>query len=213
MDIYGSILSPFAARVVLAARFKGIKHTLVFPKDGIKSRAFLKLNPLGKMPVINDRGTVLYESAVILEYLEVKYKKKRLIPSAAKAASQTRLVGALFTEYVQPVVLALWRHLDPAKRDPAVVDAKLAELSTILDVVETTMTGKPYAAGAKVSIADCYAIPALFYVDAFLPRFGISNPMGRRKKLGKYWAKAQKDKLLGSVLQEMDIGLRQWEGR
>ena len=91
MDIYGSILSPFVARCILAARFKGIKHTFSMPKDGIKSPAFLKLNPLGKMPAMKDGKLTLFESSVIAEYINGKSKKKPLVPSAAKAAAKVRL--------------------------------------------------------------------------------------------------------------------------
>ncbi|MSO72902.1 MAG: glutathione S-transferase family protein [Rhodospirillaceae bacterium] len=211
MEIYGAMLSPFMARVVLAARFKGIKHKVLMPKDGIKSPAFLKMNPLGKMPVVKDGSTVLFESAVIVEYLEAKYKRKRIVPSAAKAGAQARLIGAIFDEYAQAAILALFPHIDPAKRDQAVVDAKLAELSKALDIVEKMISAKPYAAGAKFTIADCYAVPALFFVVTFAPRFGVADPLGGRKKLAKYLAKARKDKLLGGVLTEMEIGLKQWE--
>ncbi len=211
MDIYGAILSPFMARVVLAARFKGIKHKMSMPKDGIKSPAFLKMNPLGKMPVLKDGSTVLFESAVILEYLEAKYKKKRIVPSDAKASAKARLIGAMFADYAQAAILALFPHFDPAKRDQAVVDAKLADLSKALDIIEKMIAAKPYAAGAKFTIADCYAVPALFFVCAFAPRFGVVDPIGGRKKLAKYLSKAKKDKLLGGVLNEMEIGLKQWE--
>lgn len=213
MDIYGSMLSPFTARVVLAARIKGIKHKVVMPKDGIKSPAFLKMNPLGKMPVIKDGGVTLFESAVILEYLEAKYKKKRLVPSVAKAAGQARLIGALFAEYVQAPVFPLFRHVDPSKRDQAVVDAKMAELNTALDIAEKMISAKPYAAGAKITIADCFAVPTLFWVLGTLSLFGVEKPLGDRKKLKKYWAKAQKDKMLGGLLKDMDAAFKQWQGR
>ncbi len=211
MDIYGAILSPYVARVALAARFKGIKHKLVMPKDGTKSPAFLKLNPFGKMPVMKDGATVVYESAVILEYLEAKYKKKRIVPAAAKAGAQARLIGAVFAEYVQGAVFALWQQADPAKRDQTIVDAKMADLNTALDALEKLIAAKPYAAGNKFTIADCYAVPALFFLTALVPRFGVADPLGGRKKLAKYLAKAKKDKLLGGVLSEMDTGLKQWE--
>ena len=213
MDIYGTIMSPFTARVVMAARFKGIKHKMVMPKDGMKSPAFLKLNPFGKMPVIKDGGVTLFESAVIIEYLEAKYKKKRLVPAAAKAAGQARLIGAVFAEYVQGPVFPLFRHADPAKRDQAVVDTRMAELNTALDIAEKMISAKPYAAGAKVTIADCFAAPTLFWALTVLALFGAEKPLGTRKKLGKYWAKVQKDKVLGGVIKEMDTAYKQWRSQ
>lgn len=210
MDIYALGFSPFAARVILAARFKGFKYKLSFPKDGTKTASFLKLNPLGKAPVLKDGSVVLFESSVIVEYLEAKSKKNRLVPSAAKAAAQTRLIGAMFGDYLQPSIMGLWGQLDPAKRDQRVVDAKLAEISKYLDIIEKMIPGKSYIAGAKPTIADCYAAPALFFLNRFLPLV-VTEPLGGRKKLIKYMAKAKKDKVLGKTLAEMDATLTVWQ--
>ena len=136
MDVYGGILSPYVARVILTARHKGIKHKLKMPTGGLKSPEFLALNPMGKIPTIKDGSTVLYESSVIVDYLEAKYKKKRIIPASAKDAAKARLIATVFSEYVQGPTLALFRQRDPAKRDQKIVEEKLAEINRGLDVVE-----------------------------------------------------------------------------
>ena len=211
MEIFGIMLSPYVARCILAARFKGLKHTLAMPKDGIKSASYLKMNPLGKMPVMKDGKLVLFESNVIAEYINGKSKKKPLVPAAAKTAAGVRLTAAIFAEYVQPPVLALLKQLNPATRDQGFVDAKLMEVAKGLDVAEAKI-GKPFATG-KFSLADCYAVPALFFLNAFLPRFGVMNPLGDRPKLTAYWAKLQKDKLTRTVLNEMGEGLKAMAAR
>jgi glutathione S-transferase len=210
MKIFGTILSPYVARLVLAARRKGLKHDLVMPKDGTKTPAFLKMNPLGKMPVIKDGTTTLFESGVILEYIDAKYKKKRLIPADAKAAAKVRMIGAVFAEYVQENVSALFYHLDPAKRDKAVVKAKIAELDRVLAVAEK-LAGKPFAAGSSFSLADCYAVPALFYAEAMVPLFGGPSPLKAHKKLSAYLTKARKDKLMSGVLREIEAEWIEWQ--
>jgi glutathione S-transferase len=211
MNIYGVIYSPYAARVVIAARFKGVKYKMSAPKDGLKTPAFLKLNPLGKVPVLKDGSTVLFESAVIVEYLEAKYKKKPLVPKAAKAGAEARLIAAMFSEYLQPNTLALWSQLDPSKRDQAVVDAKVAEVSRILDIIEKRM-GSKYCAGSKLTIADVYAVPVMFFVLTLLPMIGVADPLKGRKKLAKYAVHARKDKILGGVLADMDAAFKQVMG-
>jgi len=209
MKIYGVVYSPFMARVVLAARYKGIKHTISMPKDGTKSPAFLKMNPLGKVPTLKDGKTVVFESGVILDYLDAKYKKKPLIPTSAKAVAQTRLIAAVFAEYVQAGSFALWPQADPSKRDQAVVKAALESVKKSLDIAEKLIVAKPFAAGAKFSIADCYAVPALFFLHFLVPQFGIDDPLAGRKKLKKYWAKVNKEKLTAQILAEMDSGLKE----
>lgn len=208
MDIYGSILSPYAARVVLAARYKGIKRELLLPKGGTKTRSFLKMNPLGKMPTIKDGNTVLFESGVILEYIEAKYKKKPIVPASAKAAAEARLIGAVFAEYVQPAMFGLFAQADPTKRDQKVVDEKLAALAVALDAVEKVMVAKPHAAGARFTIADCYAAPALFFLHAIVPQVSSDPVLGKRPRLKRYYAKIVKDKLIGGVMKEMGEAMK-----
>lgn len=210
MDIYGLAFSPFAARTILAARFKGLKYKLTMPKDGLKSASYLKMNPLGKAPVLKDGSVVLFESSVIVEYLEAKSKKNRLVPSSAKAAAQVRLIGAMFGDYLQPAIMGLWGQLDPSNRDQSVVSAKLADIAKYLDIIEKMIPGKSYLAGTKPTLADVYGAPALFFLHRFLPLFG-ADPLGGRKKLGKYMAKAKKDKILGTTLTEMDTALTAWQ--
>ena len=70
MKLYGGLLSPFVMRVVLTARAKGIELPVEMPEGGIKSDAFLALNPMGKMPCLVDGDFALPESSVIIDYLE-----------------------------------------------------------------------------------------------------------------------------------------------
>jgi glutathione S-transferase len=207
MEIFGSILSPFVARVVMMARHKGLKHTLAMPKDGLKSPDFLKLSPFGRMPAIRDGKTVLYESGVILDYLDLKYKKKRSVPTAANTAAHARLIAAICSEYLQPACFELFLQVKPATRDQKIVDEEMALLTQTLDTLERTIAGKPYAAGSKVSIADFYLVPALFVLDVVLPQIGAKTPLGSHAKLARYYAKARKDKLLGGVLKDMYAAL------
>src|SRR4051812_17104649 len=129
MEIFGSILSPFVARVVMMARHKGLSYTLTMPKDGLKSPDFLKLSPFGRMPAIRDGKTVLYESGVILDYLDAKHKKKRIVPAAPNAAAHVRLIAAICSEYLQPTCFSLFAQIKPATRDQKIVDEKMALLT------------------------------------------------------------------------------------
>ena len=70
MKLYGSLASPYVARVVLFARLKGITLEPQMPEGGIKSPDYLSKNPMGKMPVLEVSGMALPESEVICEFLE-----------------------------------------------------------------------------------------------------------------------------------------------
>ncbi|MCB2108100.1 MAG: glutathione S-transferase family protein [Rhodobacteraceae bacterium] len=209
ITLYGAILSPFVARVALTCGYKGIAYDLTLPKDGIKSPAYLKLNPFGKIPCIKDGKTVLYESAVIVDYLDAKSKKKKLVPSAAKANGQARLIAAIAGDYVQAAGLKIFRALRAKSNDQAAMDAAKADLQKGLDVLEYVITGKKFAAGSSVTIADCFAVPALFFAVEVGKVVGLTDILASRPKTKAYWARMQKDKIAKGVLAGMGDRLKQ----
>lgn len=210
MIVYGSIFSPYCARVALAARHKGIKHKFEAPVGGsYKSPEFLKMNPLGKVPTLKDGKTVVYESAVIVEYMDAKSKKKGLTPKNAKAAAEARMIAAVVGDYVHNAVGKLFAHLGPT-RDQAAIDAIFADIGKQLDVAEQVIAAKPFAAGSKFGIADVFALPSLTFASFFLPVFGLDEPLKGRKKLTAYMAKAKKNKLMAGVIADMTAGFQAW---
>jgi len=209
ITVYGSVLSPFAARVLLACAYKGLATNLMMPKDGIKSPEYMKLNPFGKIPTIKDGSFVLYESTVIVDYLDAKYKKKKLLPTAAKAMGQTRLIASIAAEYVQGAGLKFFRMKRANQNNPTEIEATTAELHKGLDVLEKVMTNKRYAAGPSPTIADCFVIPALFFAVHAAAFYGVNDAIGGRKKLKAYWDRIQKDKVASTILSGMADRMKQ----
>ena len=70
MKLYGSLASPYVARVIMFARLKGIALAPQMPQGGIKSAEYLAKNPMGKMPVLEMDGVAIPESEVICELLD-----------------------------------------------------------------------------------------------------------------------------------------------
>jgi glutathione S-transferase len=213
MKVYGAILSPFVCRVLLALRYKCIAHEVLMPKDGMKSPEYLKINPMAKMPAIKDGTTILPESSVIVEYIESKYPKKAIIPGTAKGAATARLIATISDLYVQTPTTGLFRQRDPKTRDKELVKAKLAEIQHGLSILDGYLVaGGPWAMGKKFTIADCYALPALFFVDLVVPGFGVKDPLADHKKVKKYWNALKRDPMTKQALKEMSVMAKQFFG-
>ncbi len=213
MRIYGAILSPFVCRVLLALRHKGVKHEVVMPEDGIKTPEYLAMNPLGKIPTMKDGATVLPESSVICEYIDEKYPRKKIIPATPKAAAMARLLATISELYVQNPATALFRQRDPESRDKAVVEEKLAELDKGLEVLGHYLDAKgPWAMGKRFTVADCFALPALFFVQLTIPGFGVKDPLAKHKKVKKYWNSLKRTPLTKQVIKEMNAEAKQFFG-
>lgn len=206
MKIYGSIFSPYVCRVVLAARYKGIKHDLIMPEGGMKTKEFLTMNPFGKMPTLKDKSTAIPESSVIIEYIDSKFPKKRIIPSTPKAAANARLLASITDQYLQTSILALFRQRDPKTRDKKLVKLTIKEIADRLDIVSSYIadTGN-WSCGSRFTVADCYLMPALFFMNILLPTFGLKDPFGDHKKIKKYWNKLKKDPLTKQAMKEMNV--------
>ncbi|MEQ8733822.1 MAG: glutathione S-transferase family protein [Rhodospirillaceae bacterium] len=213
MKVYGAILSPYVCRVMLALRYKGIDHEVLMPKDGMKSPEYLKLNPLAKMPAIKDGATVLPESSVIVEYIEDKHPKKPIIPGTAKGAATARLIATISDLYIQAAVSPLFKQRDPKTRDKDVVKSALADVQHGLSVLDGYLVaGGPWAMGKRFTIADCYAMPALYFVNMVVPLFGVKDPFAEHKNVKKYWNSLKRDALTKQAMKEMNAMAKQFFG-
>ena len=122
-----------------------------------RSAAFLKINPVGKLPVLVDGDMVLTESIAIVLYLAEKYPEGKLVPADLKTRAQLmRWLLFTTTELEQP----LWRiarhtALYPVqKRLPAEVALAREDFGPMADVLEQHMTGREFVVGDRVTVAD-----------------------------------------------------------
>jgi glutathione S-transferase len=120
------------------------------------------------MPLLVDGERDVFESSVIIEYLDLNHPgPTRLVPSDARAALDARRLDRVFDNYVmtpmQKLVFDFIR--EPKDRDPAGVADAHALLETAYRWLDAALTGRTWAAGESFTLADCAAAPALFYAD------------------------------------------------
>ena len=136
------------------------------PAHGARLEA---LWPIRRFPVLVDDGRTVPEASTIIEHLQLHHPGPvRLLPGDPRAALQVRMLDRFFDNYVstpqQKIVFDAIRS--EADRDPYGV----AEARTMLDAAYAWLErhledGRPWAAGAEFSLADCGAAPFLFYAD------------------------------------------------
>ena len=139
--------------------------------------AFAALWPIAKMPVLEDegRGAVVPETSIIIDYLDAHHPGAiRLVPEDADAARDVRLWDRIFDLYVQgPMQRIVGDRLRPEdQRDAFGVEEARASLAKALDMVDREVAGKTWARGDAFTLADCAAMPALFYADKVMPMAG-----------------------------------------
>ena len=178
MKLYGALASPYVARVVLLARAKGLDLVPAMPAGGIKSPAYLALNPFGKMPTLDHDGQALIESQVICEYLEDLHPAPALMPADPLGRARVRTLCRVLDLYVAPESGVLFRQINPATRDAAAVEAARGKLASTLPVLDALVGQAPHAGPAGLTLADCALLPYLRLMrKTVVPAFGLTDSL------------------------------------
>jgi len=205
--LYGSNGSPFVSRVRMQVYAKELPVEIRPAVLG--TPAFQRMNPLGKMPVLEHDGLIVPESTVICEYLEEAFPTPPLLGGTIQDRMRARLVTRTVDLYCSAVGEVLRAAADPSYKID--VEAKRAEMNKGLDALEVFLAEDGYAVGAKLSLADCTLVPWLFYAN-MLTKSG-DDALTRRPKLSRYIAFIAEQELTKRVWGEMDEAFRAFMAR
>ena len=159
-------LCPYVQRAMIALAEKGVPFERRYVDLAAKPDWFLAISPLGKVPLLiveQDDGTqsVLFESAVICEYLEETQPGAALHPADALARARHR--G--WMEFGSAILSDLW-GFETAK-DAETYDARRKALIDKFGRVESELGDGPFFAGAAFSLVDAVFAPIFRYFEAF----------------------------------------------
>lgn len=121
-----------------------------------KKPEFLKVNPAGKIPVLQDGSVTLTESMAINFYLAEKYGKG-LMPADPVARARVYEWSFWAISNVQPLLLAILLNTmirPEAERDPKAVEAARSQIPPYLDVLNRALQGQEYLVGTQFTVAD-----------------------------------------------------------
>ena len=161
-------LCPYVQRAVIALTEKGVPFERIDIDLDNKPDWFLKISPLGKTPVLVVGDKAIFESAVILEYLE-ETQLKPLHPKDPLARAEHRA----WIEFNSAVLADIW-GLEIAT-DEATFLAKAKQLEARLALLEKRLVGTPWFDGETFSLVDAVFGPAFRYFDIIdeIGDFGI----------------------------------------
>ncbi|MEQ1953907.1 glutathione S-transferase family protein [Mesorhizobium sp. CN2-181] len=159
-------LCPYVQRAAIALAEKGVAFERVYIDLAAKPDWFMALSPLGKVPLLlvrNGDGSedVLFESAVICEYLEETQAGARLHPTDPLARARHR--G--WIEFGSSILGDLW-GLETSK-ESAGYEAKRAALVEKFARVEAELGDGPFFSGDDFSLVDAVFAPIFRYFDVF----------------------------------------------
>jgi len=155
MKLYYHPISGHAHRAHLFLSLLGLDFELVevdLMKAEQKTEAFLKLNPFGQVPVLEDGGVVIADSNAILVYLATRYGNADWLPQdPVGAAAVQRWLSVAAGEIASGPAFARVINLFKKPVDPA--DA-IARAHRILGLVDGSLAGREWIAASRPTIAD-----------------------------------------------------------
>ena len=177
MTLFSKALDPWSHRTRLVVAEKGIPVEIIDVEEGKLPEDLLDLNPYHSVPTLVDRDLVLYDSRVIMEYLDERFPHPPLMPVDPVSRAQTRLTLHRLERDWYAAAAAIDAEDDP--REKALRRKELRE--TVLQTAELFKL-KPYFLSAEFSMVDATIAPILWR----LPHWGIDLPAPQAQPIMRY---------------------------
>lgn len=159
LKIWGRLNSVNVKKALWAAEELGLKYQRIDAgmQYGVnKTAEYLKMNPTGLVPTLDDDGFLLWESHTIVRYLAARYGAGTLCPADLKArADAERWMDWAFTlqSAMRNVFWGLIRT-PPEQRDPKAIEEGSRKSAELLKIPEAVLARQPYIAGASFTMGD-----------------------------------------------------------
>jgi len=128
------------------------EHVPVRPYTGSRSAEYLRINPNGHIPSLDDSGFILWESLAINMYLAETYAGAPLWPNDRKDHARVYQWSFWAANEIEPRIVSLAKAL-PKSREPSMIAANLEQLSAVLRILEDKLCG-PYLLGDAFTVGD-----------------------------------------------------------
>ena len=185
-------------RIVLAE--KGVSFEIEHVEKDNPPQDLIDLTPNQSVPTLVDRELTLWESRIIMEYLDERFPHPPLMPVYPVARGESRL-------YMQRIEKDWYSLMNTIQSGTAAqADAARKQLREELLAIAPVFTQKPYFLSDEFSLVDCYLAPLLWR----LPVLGVELVGAGAKELKGYMTRVfERDSFLASLTEaerEMRLG-------
>lgn len=166
MTLYSNALDVYSHRVRIVLAEKGVSVDVINTVSNDRLEDLYELNPYGTVPTLVDRELVLYDSNIIMEYLDERFPHPPLMPVYPVARAKTRLMIYRIDREWGDLV----RKIEKGK--PEMVETACKDLRNYLIKLTPVFGSSPFFLNDEFSLIDCCIAPILWR----LPAWGISLP-------------------------------------
>jgi glutathione S-transferase len=191
MKLIGSASSPYVRKVRIVMAEKKLDYDFVSEDVWAADSTISQSNPLGKVPcLVMEGGEALFDSRVIVEYLDTLSPVGQLIPAVGRERAEVKTWEALADGVLDAAILArledTWAGRSKVERSQAWIDRQLSKVNASLKAMSQGLGEKPFCAGIYLSLADIAVGCALGYLDF---RFSDIDWRGGYPNLAKLYEK------------------------
>lgn len=174
MKLIGNTSSPFVRKVRVVMAEKKLEYTFVQEDVWSATTTIASVNPLGKVPcLVMEAGEALFDSRVIVEYLDTLSPVGKLIPSVGRERAEIKTWEALADGLMEAALLARmeksWSGRSKGQVCQAWVDRQLGKVEQALRAMSLGLGEKTYCAGIHLTLADIAVGCALGYLNFRFP--------------------------------------------
>ena len=178
MTLFSDNANHYSHRVRIVLAEKGVTVDLIESETGAAPAELADVNPYNSMPTLVDRDLVLYESKVMMEYLDERFPHPPLLPVYPVARAESRLLMYRIERDWCSLVDAIQNS-----RSDNVVAKSAKELRESLVAIAPIFAEKPFFMSDEFTLADCCIAPILWR----LPELGVDiRPSKQSKPLLAY---------------------------
>lgn len=196
MKLIGAVGSPYVRKVRMVLAEKKLDYQFVPENVWSETTQIGASNPLGKVPcLILEGGEAVFDSRVIVEYLDTLSPVGKLIPSTGRERVEVKTWEALADGLLDASILArleaTWAGRSDAQRSSAWIDRQMGKVTQSLQAMEMGMGEKAYCSGIHMSLSDIAVVCALGYLDFRFPQVDWRKDHPRLVKMHDKMAQRQ----------------------
>jgi glutathione S-transferase len=172
--LYEHPLSPYAQKVKIALREKGIAFDVRMPEGigaGHTKGAFADANPRREVPALIDGDTAIFDSTIILEYIDDKWPEPSLMPNAPEARARVRQIEDVMDTHFEAITWGLGElHFFKRGDEPLreAIEAKAGQqIAGFMAWLDAELGDSDFFNGLEFGRADLGVIPYLNAADGF----------------------------------------------
>ena len=200
MIFYSNGDDHYSQRVRLVLAEKGVAVDIVDVDPRNMPEDLVDLNPYHSLPTLVDRDLVLYESQVVMEYLDERFPHPPLLPVYPVARAQSRL----YIYRIQRDWCGAVDMIVAGKSKENVIEKARKELRESLVSIAPVFADKPYFMSEEFTLVDCCVAPILWR----LPQLGIELPPKHGKPILDYMDRIFDRDAFQASLSEAELDMR-----